>query len=68
MHRKQCTLIHRYVYFLQGVQGLLKILHLYNRDISFDLTKTKALFMASICKVAFNIDGLTIHSTLNIPI
>jgi len=47
------------------IQGLLQ---LYNRDISFDLTKTKALLMASICEVAFNIDGLTIHSTLNIPI
>jgi hypothetical protein len=34
----------------------------------YDLTKTKALLMASIGKVAFNIDGLTIHSTLNIPI
>ncbi len=47
------------------IQGLLQ---LYNRDISFDLTKTKVLLMASICKIAFNIDGLTIHSTLNIPI
>jgi hypothetical protein len=46
------------------IQGLL---WLYNRDISFDLTKTKALLMASIGKIAFNIDGLTIHSTLNIP-
>jgi hypothetical protein len=47
------------------IQGLLQ---LYNRDIYFDLTKTKALLMASTGKVAFNIDGLTIHSTLNIPI
>ncbi len=45
------------------IQGLL---WLYNRDMSFDLTKTKALLMASISKIAFNIDGLTIHSTLNI--
>jgi len=36
--------------------------------MSFDLTKTKALLMASISKVVFNIDGLIIHSTLNIPI
>jgi hypothetical protein len=45
-----------------------EILWLYNRDISFDLTKTKALLMASIGKIAFNIDSLTIHLTLNIPI
>jgi hypothetical protein len=31
----------------------------------FDLIKTKALFMASITKIAFNIDDLIIHSTLN---
>jgi hypothetical protein len=30
------------------------------------LTKTKALLMASIGKVVFNIDGLIIHSALNI--
>jgi hypothetical protein len=47
------------------IQGLLR---LYNKDISYDLTKTKALLMASTNKVAFNFDGLTIHSTLNIPI
>jgi hypothetical protein len=47
------------------IQGLLQ---LYNKDKSFDLTKTKALLMASIGKIAFNIDGLTIHSTLKIPI
>jgi hypothetical protein len=45
------------------IQGLLQ---LYNRNMSFDLTKTKALLMASISKVVFNIDGLIIHSTLNI--
>jgi hypothetical protein len=43
------------------IQGLLR---LYNKDMSFDLTKTKDLFMASISKVVFNMDGLTIHSTL----
>ncbi len=47
------------------IQGLLQ---LYNKNMSFDLTKTKALLMASMGKIAFNIDGLTIHSTLNIPI
>jgi hypothetical protein len=34
--------------------------------MSFDLTKTKVLFIAPICEVTFNIDGLTIHSALNI--
>ncbi len=36
--------------------------------MSSSLTKTKALFMALTSKVVFNIDDLTIHSTLNIPI
>jgi hypothetical protein len=36
--------------------------------MSSNLTKTKALFMALTSKVVFNIDDLTIHSTLNIPI
>jgi hypothetical protein len=40
------------------IQGLLQ---LYNINISFDLTKTKALLMASTSKVTFNIDGLTIN-------
>jgi hypothetical protein len=35
--------------------------------MSFDLTKIKALVMASGIKVVFNIDGLIIHLTLNIP-
>jgi hypothetical protein len=39
---------------------------LYNKDVSFDLTKTKALLMASTCKVTFNIENLIIHLTLNI--
>jgi hypothetical protein len=47
------------------IQGLLQ---LYNRNISSNLTKTKALLMASIGKVTFNIDGLTIHLTLNIHV
>ncbi len=44
------------------------LLQLYNRDISFALTKAKVLLMASTSKVASNIDGLTIHSTLNIHV
>jgi hypothetical protein len=47
------------------IQGLL---WLYIKDISFDLTKTKVLFMASIGKIIFNIDDLIIHSTLNIHV
>jgi hypothetical protein len=76
--KNNCTLINRYVYFCQRVLELVKtftlkfiiqgLLRLYSRNISFDLTKTKALLMASIGKIVFNIDSLTIHSTLNIPI
>ncbi len=47
------------------IQGLLQ---LYYKDISFDLIQMKVLLMASICKVAFNIDGWTWHLILNIPI
>ncbi len=36
--------------------------------MSFDLIKTKALLMASIGKIIFNIDSLIIHSTLNKPV
>jgi len=45
------------------IQGFL---WLYNKNISFNWTKTKALLMASIGKCTFNIDGLIIHLTLNI--
>jgi hypothetical protein len=47
------------------IQGLL---WLHNKDLSSNLTKRKALLMASIGKVAFNIHGQTIHSTLNIRV
>jgi hypothetical protein len=47
------------------IQGLL---WLYNRNISSDLTKIKVILMASPSKIAFNIDGLIIHLTTNIPI
>jgi archaellum biogenesis ATPase FlaH len=76
MHKKQLYLDTPICLFLIGdvgtgktftlkliIQGLLR---LYNKDMSFDLTKTKVLFMALISKVAFNINDLTIHSTLNI--
>ncbi len=71
-----CTLIHRYVLFFTRVAGTRKtftlkfiiqgLLQLYNRDIFSDLIKTKALCMALISKTVFNMDGLIIHSTLNI--
>ncbi len=47
------------------IQGLLQ---LYNRDIFSDLIKTKALCMALIGKATFNMDGLIIHSILNIHV
>jgi len=47
------------------IQGLLR---LYNRGMSFNLTKTKALFMALVGKTTFNIDSLIINSALNIPV
>ncbi len=72
------TLIHQYVYFLIRGAEISKILtlkfiiegllQLYNIDMSFDLTKTKVLLMALTSKVVFNIDGLTIHLTLNIHV
>jgi hypothetical protein len=36
--------------------------------VSPNLTKTKTLLMALVGKTAFNIEGLTIHSTLNIHV
>jgi len=76
MHRKQLYSNTFICLFLTGGVGTNKtftlkpiiqqLLWLYNRNMSFDLTKTKALLMASIGKIAFNIDGLTIHSTLKI--
>jgi hypothetical protein len=76
MHRKQLypdTLI---CLFLIGGVGIGKnftlkliiqgLLRLYNKNISFDLTKTKALLMASISIFFFNIVDLIIHLALNI--
>jgi len=47
------------------IQGLL---HHYNKELHVDPLKQKTLFMAYIGKTSFNIDGTTIHSTLNIPL
>ncbi len=67
------TLIYWFVYFWHGVLQLLKLLiqglrWFYNKYIFFDLIKTKALLMASTNRVVLNIDGLIIHSTLNIHV
>ncbi len=63
-----------HLFFIRGVgigkffilklifQGLLQ---LYNKNLSLDLIKVKALLIAFTSKVAFNIDNQTIHSTLN---
>jgi hypothetical protein len=47
------------------IEGLL---HLYNKELSADLEKIKALVMAYTGKVAFHVDGTTIHSALNVPV
>jgi hypothetical protein len=41
---------------------------MHHKDLRSDPLKTKALLMAFIRKVAFNIGGTTIHSALHIPI
>jgi ABC-type transport system involved in cytochrome c biogenesis ATPase subunit len=76
MHKNQLYFNTSICLFLTGAVGIGKtftlkliiqgLLQLYNRDISFDLTKTKVLLMALISKVAFNIDGSIIHLALNI--
>jgi hypothetical protein len=72
------TLIYQFVYFWQGVLELVKKFTLkfiikdyydYTIKTYFDLTKKPRVYLwASIGKDAFNIQGLTIHSILNIPI
>jgi hypothetical protein len=47
------------------IQGLLWS---YNKYVFSNLTNIKVLLMVSTSKIAFNIDGLTIHSTFNIHI
>jgi len=72
MHKKKLYLDIMFCLFLIGdvrtnknftlkviIQGLLR---LYNKDISSNLTKTKALLTTLIRKIIFNIDGSTIHS------
>jgi hypothetical protein len=44
------------------------LIHFYNRHPNLNPLKKIALFMAYIRKVAFNIDGIIIHSSLSIPI
>jgi len=64
-------LIYQFVYFFTKSVGIgktftLKDYYDYTINTCFDLTKIKALFMASTSKTAFIIDGLTIYLTLNI--
>jgi hypothetical protein len=47
------------------VQGLLK--H-HNKQLCFDPLKQKTILMAYIGKTTFNIDGITIHSKLSLPL
>jgi hypothetical protein len=73
MHPKQ--LIH--LFLIRGVstsktftlllliQGFLR--H-YNRKLSFDPLKQKAILMVYIDKMTFNIDDTTIHSRLSLPL
>jgi hypothetical protein len=73
MHRKQLDHDILICLFFIGDARVSKtynssIIIIYNKFFFFILTKTKTLLMASISKVVFNINGLTIHSTLNIPI
>jgi hypothetical protein len=77
--KKNYTMIHNQLFhFWQGGDGIGKtftlnliiqgLLESYNSNISLDLTKTKALLMAYITKVAFNINSFKIHSTSNIHV
>jgi hypothetical protein len=76
--KNNCTLIHQYVFFFIRVVGIDKtfrlkliiqgLLQSYNRDMSFNLTKTKTLLITLIGINASNIGSLTIHLTLNISI
>jgi len=72
MHRKQLyldTLV--CLFFIVGVVTIVKnitlkfiigeLLHLYNRNLFSNLTKTKVVFIASTGQTAFNIDDLIIH-------
>ncbi len=78
MYRKQMyPNIPIHIFFMGGARTSKKItlkliiqglLWLYNKDLSSNLTKIKALRMASTSKVTFNIDGQTIHLTFNIHV
>jgi hypothetical protein len=76
MHRKQMYLDPTICLFLtKGVRTgktfALKLIIqglLHNKYMFLDLTKTKVLFMMSTCKVALNIDGLTIHLSFNVHV
>jgi len=40
----------------------------YNKKLGSNPLKQKAILMAFTCKLAFNIDGTTIHSKLSLPL
>jgi hypothetical protein len=44
------------------------LIHFYNRHIQSNPFEKKVLFMAYIRKTTLNIDGITIHSNLSIPL
>lgn len=44
------------------------LIHKHNMDKDIDPLKLKVLKLAYIGKAAYNIGGLTIHSTLSLPI
>jgi len=76
MHRKQMYLDPTICLFLTkgvriGKTFALKLIIqglLHNKYMFLDLTKTKVLLMMSTCKVALNINGLTIHLSFNIHV
>jgi hypothetical protein len=78
MHKKRLYPHEPIHLFLTGGTGTRKtftlkliiegLLHLYNKELSADLEKIKALVMAYTGKVAFHVDGTTIHSALNVPV
>jgi hypothetical protein len=55
--------IGKYFISMLVIQGLV---HFYNKHPKLDLSKKKALLMAYIEKITFNIDGTTIHSSHSI--
>jgi hypothetical protein len=53
------------IFTLLFIQGLLR--H-YNKQLCYDPLKKKTILMVYISKTIINIDGITIHSGLNLPL